>query len=934
MAISNLTCVLTFHLLVCLINGYAVLKSNGYEEFVVAIHPDVLENSTLIDKIKETMTEASDYLYKATRRAFFRNISILVPPTWSNTRTQRRTFETFEKAEIRIDDSPGSPDRCPYTMNYALCGRRGKYIHLTSDSLMISSAVSDCAPTERSIVHEWGHLHWGLFDEYDIQPFYTSPSGSLEFVRCSEDIPWKMLDCSLKGCKLKPCQVNDQTGLPEDTCIPVAKETSTTHVSIMSHYRISGVNDFCNASTHNTKAPNNQNRLCNLRSSWEVMLSTDDFANDRNKPRAISSTVPHFNLVQSFPRVIILVIDNSGSMYKESRFLKMKQATEIFIMNGVHTGTFMAISHFNSIALDKTGLVQITDKARRIILVDNLPKISEGETNICRGIQKGLQIASTDDGVAWGDELVVLTDGEDSTLSSCYDQVVSSGSVIHTVVLDSRIETNLEMLTILTGGLSFSVSDSSDSTGFIDAMIAIADARETKEDHVIMLESVSASIPADEWLNGTVSIDSTVGRDTAFTITWVCLYLNIIPEKYIFDPHGNPIKANFTRNDDFCSSRLDILGPLEAGEWRYAIHNPNISKQVISVAVLTHNRDNSKEPIKLVAEASEDSVIWPKHVTLYAALRQGYKAVVGAEVVAYVSTPNGTTVTLAMWDNAAGDDLFSGDGVYSRRFVRFDMSGRYNLKVTAKGNGMTRISSSHNTRHQRTPPILDENDKIQGTMKPIPPLELLAVERFSRVHHGGVFHVTMPENTSQDDSLKRITDLSVLSLNNDIINLTWTSPGGNVAYYQLNMNMDIDHLKAGIQDPNFAPPNVIKGDLNKPSPSGELEQIDVELPVTKNSSQILFIAIKPYDGSNHETEMSNIVQVARPSPTSLSISATTTMVTQLPQLEVSNIISGRVLAVIIVCSSLTLCVCLCCIFGAALRRRWRRRDRSEESRLI
>uniref|UniRef100_A0A8C4Q5W5 Chloride channel accessory 1 n=1 Tax=Eptatretus burgeri TaxID=7764 RepID=A0A8C4Q5W5_EPTBU len=821
----------------------------------------------------EILTEASDYLYKATRqRAFFRNISILVPPTWINTRTQRMTFETFEKAEIRIDDSPGNPNACPYTMNYAMCGRRGKYIHLTSDFLMISSAASDCEPRGKIlIVHQWAHLRWGLFDEYDnIQPFYTSPSGSLEFVRCSEDIPWKMLDCSLKRCKLKPCWVNNQTGLPEATCIPVAKETLTTKVSIMSHYRISG--DFCNVSTHNTKAPNNQNRLCNLRSSWEVMLNTDDFAHDRNKPREISSTVPHFNLVQSSRRVIILVMDNSGSMFKENRFLKLKQATETFIMNGVRTGTFMAITSFNSIALNKSGLVHISDKARRINLIANLPKVAEGQTSICSGIHKAFQV--------WynhSNELVLLTDGEDSKLSSCYEQIARSGSVIHTVALDPRIENNLEMFSSLTGGLAFSISDSSDSTGLMDAMIAIATAWETKKDHVILLESVSALIQADEWLNGTVYIDSTVGRDTAFTVTWSCHYLIIIPKKYIFDPQGNPIEENFTRHDDFCSSRLDVVGPLE-----------------VNVCIILSMYHSFK----------------PGPVTLYAELKQGYRAVVGAEVVAYVFTPNGTTVTLPMWDNGAGDDIFRGDGVYSRRFVQFDSSGRYNLKVTAKGNGMTRISSSHMTRHQGTPPMLDENGNF-------------IVEPFSRVHHGGVFCVKVSGKTKQDDfPPKTITDLSILSLNNDVIRLTWTAPGGNVSYYKLNMNTDIEQLKAGIQDENFVTANIIKGNLNKPSPFGQLEQIEVELPDIYNHSQIIFIVIEPYDESNHEMEMlmSNIVQVARPSPTSLSYISTTTIVPPLVQLEDLNILSAGVIAAFTV-SSLVGCTCCCLLFGAAWRKR-------------
>lgn len=50
-----------------------------------------------------------------------------------------------------------------------------------------------------------------------------------------------------------------------------------------------------------------------------------------------------------------------------------------------------------------------------------------------------------------GCEIVLLTDGEDSTISYCFSEVEKSGSVIHTIALGPDAATELEMLPNMTG---------------------------------------------------------------------------------------------------------------------------------------------------------------------------------------------------------------------------------------------------------------------------------------------------------------------------------------------------------------------------------------------------------------------------------------------------------------------------------------------------
>ena len=100
----------------------SVLADNGYTNLVVAISPDVEENQArkllscchlteaylfqdVIDKIKQLMTSASRELLTASRhRAFFRQVKILLPWTWTSVNyDQTLQGETFMDAEIRVD---------------------------------------------------------------------------------------------------------------------------------------------------------------------------------------------------------------------------------------------------------------------------------------------------------------------------------------------------------------------------------------------------------------------------------------------------------------------------------------------------------------------------------------------------------------------------------------------------------------------------------------------------------------------------------------------------------------------------------------------------------------------------------------------------------------------------------------------------------------
>lgn len=80
---------------------------------------------------------------------------------------------------------------------------------------------------------------------------------------------------------------------------------------------------FCDSESHNAEAPNDQNRKCDYRSTWDVISESEDFKDNSNKPIYLDLPTPTFTLLQPENRVFCLVLDVSGSMNAVSNYFKL-----------------------------------------------------------------------------------------------------------------------------------------------------------------------------------------------------------------------------------------------------------------------------------------------------------------------------------------------------------------------------------------------------------------------------------------------------------------------------------------------------------------------------------------------------------------------------------------------------------------------------------
>ncbi|VTJ70362.1 Hypothetical predicted protein, partial [Marmota monax] len=535
------------------------------------------------------------------------------------------------------------------------------------------------------------------------------------------------------------------------------------------------VTEFCTAKTHNTEAPNLQNKMCNHKSTWDVIKESDDFQNA--SPMTGTNLPPHptFSLLKSKHRVVCLVLDKSGSMNTvdhlvSTRLLRMNQAAELYLIQIIEKGSMVGMVTFDSTAEIQNKLTKVINDNTYLKLTANLPKIASGGTSICNGLKAGFQAITYSNLSTFGAEIILLTDGEDDAISSCFEDIKQSGVIIHTIALGPSAAKELETLSNMTGGLRFYANKdinglidafsrissrsgnisqqalqaitysnlstfgaeiilltdgeddaisscfedikqsgviihtialgpsaakeletlsnmtgglrfyaNKDINGLIDAFSRISSRSGNISQQALQLESKALNITRREWINGTVPVDSTIGNDTFFVVTWTIRK----PEIILQDPKGKIYKTSDFKDDklNIHSARLRIPDIAETGTWTYSLLNNHPNSQLLTVTMTTRARSPATLPIIATAHMNQNTAHYPSPMIVYARVSQGFLPVLGVNVTAIIETQDGQQVTLELWDNGIGADTVKNDGIYSRYFTDYHGNGRYSLKV-------------------------------------------------------------------------------------------------------------------------------------------------------------------------------------------------------------------------------------------------------------
>ncbi|XP_015272193.1 PREDICTED: epithelial chloride channel protein-like [Gekko japonicus] len=881
------------------------LNNGGFEDIVIAINPQLPEDDNIVNSLKEMVKEASTYLFSATKQRFyFKSVKIIVPLTWESKSEYRRvTMESYEKADIIVAEPFLKYGDDPYTLQYGGCGEQGRYIHFTSNFLTNDSLHDVYGPRGRVLVHEWAHLRWGVFDEYNNDaPFYPAGQNRVEATRCSADVTGQYVFPTKDG-KTRTCRYDHRTQVYEAGCQFVPDRKQSTPASIMYMQSLSSVTEFCNSSSHNVNAANLHNKLCKYRSTWEVITTSQDFVD--SSPLSVPPPAPTFSLLQTQDRVLCLVLDVSGSMASNNRIDRLNQAAEIFIRQITEIPSWVGIVTFNSAATIQTGLQQIISDNVRDSLIRLLPTSADGGTKICTGVQKGFDVFLQSYSSTEGYEIVLLTDGEDSDVSSCFSTVQKSGSVIHTIALGPSAEKELEMLADMTGGLKFSATDSLDSNSLIDAFAGISSRDGNISQQAIQLESKGQSIKPMEWLNGTVSLDKTVGNDTYFVITWSDRIHP--PGIFLTDPKGKKYNQTdfVTDNTNHHMARLKISGTAEAGDWSYAIQSTHTAgAQVISMTVTTRAASLTVPPVTVKSYLNKDTNNYPNPMIIYAEVSQGFLPVIGANVTATVEPASGTAIELELYDTGSSPDIFKNDGIYSRYFTSFNGDGRYNIKIRVQGKDKTVRRVRRYSQALYVPGYVENGVIKMNTPRPEVSEDEIQpdIGNFSRIASGGSFVLAgaPPSGSSPPPDVFppcKITDLEA-QLEDDEFLLSWTAPGndydiGKVERYEIKMSKNPLELR----DATFHTAISVNTSGLTTEFAGIKQSFQFKPEnFTKENGTTIYFAIRGIDDSNNVGEASNIAR---------TVVLVSTFPTTLPSTASSYTMTS------VTTTHFFLCVCVC-----------------------
>ncbi|CAM9674997.1 unnamed protein product [Lampetra planeri] len=850
------------------------LIDNGYEGLVIAINPAVPEDPQLVDAIKDMITNASSDLFRATKyRFYFRNVNILIPASWkTNPIYNRPKSESYGAADVLIVPRDDPTDNSPYTHQFGLCGEPGQYIHLTPNFLLTDHYLEAYGPRGKVFVHEWGHLRWGLYDEYNDQvPFYLD-KGKIEFTRCSKDLTGgHVMVMRNDSVSTRNCNIDPKTGLPEEGCTFFPDVDQTASSSIMSIQALDNVKEFCSVNQHNKAAPTLHNRLCASKSTWQIMQQHNDFKVKIKLPVG-TDTQPSFTLLQPTARVVTLVLDVSGSMNEANRLQRMRQASENFIMKILDAGTLIGIIVFNSEAKTNLAMTRITDEASRVAIKNYLPISVKGGTNVCAGVRHAFQVLRALDGDVSGDEIVLLTDGEDHGISSCVDEVQNSQCTVHTIALGPNADPALEKLTSA-GGMTFSASDNLDTNSLVDAFSSAKTDNGDTSSLVLQLESTGQSLNSGETMKGEIQVDASIGNNTQFVVTWLA---STVPEMHIIDPDNFDYQNNkFVIDTAFKTARLTIKGTSKPGAWTYKLKNKHSVKDNIAISITSSQSNSNLPPIEVKVVKPTDSNDKLNAMQVFAEVKQGSTPVVGATVIATIERPHEKPLELQLFDNGAGADVIKDDGVYSRYFTQNSDAGsdQYSFKVIVQGwRSQTRFSERFSLKSSFIPGIQNENGEtvVSQVLPPEARPVSQPTEDFSRSAPGGNFKVSAQSAWPPC----RVTDLTAELLDFGIVNLAWTAPGGNAdngraSFYELRVSPMLGNpgtfaLRARVVKPHM----LLNGSLVSPAPAGSRETITLNVTAAWPWTlvPVLYFALWANNSHNVRSEMSNVALVALVTP--------------------------------------------------------------------
>ena len=304
---------------------------------------------------------------------------------------------------------------------------------------------------------------------------------------------------------------------------------------------------------------------------------------------------------------------------------------------------------------------------------------------------------------------------------------------------------------------------------------------------------------------------------------------------------------------------------VEAGVWSYEVKlTPITVKSQVPVHVSAYADQTSHTgAVTLETWTHTDTDLLtdddtPAPVIIYTRVSEEEMPVVGADVTAEVSTPDGDTVKIVLHDSGTGyPDLESGDGIYSGYLTEFSqLAGLYSVKVEVSNHEGRASVVSYRQRDQR---------QVCGRLD----THLIPSLHFTRFLRSPSFFLSRGVRYEMVEGVPvrkdvyppaRITNLRVSPVNDLSLELSWTASGddldhGAASRYQIRWSEDRESLKHNFTSAGHM---LDAADLEQPRQFGLTESLNITVPRVNTQ---LYLAIIAVDDADNESPVSNIVPV-------------------------------------------------------------------------
>jgi uncharacterized protein YegL len=621
----------------------------------------------------------------------FSTTRILLPSTWTSIpNTTDVDGIVFEDGNIRVDMASSIYGNSPFTVHTGSCGDPGQYIQVSS-ALMedIENAKDIFGPMGQVFVHEWAKYRYGVFEEHGYPGdekypmFYVKTIWGVngeESILSPNFCVNTDLDYTIESIDGTTCKFDETTGLPDSHCVFVPGDTSGLRSSIMALPYIEGNDQFCDDTEiffHDVSLPTKHNALCNMQSTFSVILQNADFSN--YVQNGSSESKPTFELLcPKSSSSYVMVLDVSGSMGGE-RIERVKDSAVRWVTYDVHDNVPLSIVKFSSDATIIFELANITEQNRPDVVSLLRGLSAGGGTCIGDGLIMGLQ-ALTRGGVPYGGVLLLMTDGEQfcgngPDIPDVIDSVVEQGVRVIAIAFGSQADIRIIELAERTNGKAYFIPDGTGPEDINNALQGSLTFQPSVPSDEVDICIGKETFKNQKNITFPFFIDPTIGRDVVVQIDFSGNQMSNISigdsSEMFTDPNGVYEKK---------------FANLSSGAYSVNI----ISATTIRFASITITSKSNNDSLPIftrcwtsIGTEQADLSLGTK-IAVMAQVLQGSNPVIRAKVKAYIEREGvDTPIEVELFDKGADPDSIKDDGIYSRYFTTYDPSStevRYTLK--------------------------------------------------------------------------------------------------------------------------------------------------------------------------------------------------------------------------------------------------------------